>query len=300
MRQKLKWNEHQIEFLKKNYKDNGAKFCADNLGIPISKIHTKARKLGLKMTRKSRGFSTYVDMKQFFDITDPRIAYLLGFLWADGYITKYKVVLCIGKSDANVLKPVLDSLGKWYYQEYELERSSQPTVQMCMFYKEFTNFLLNLDYDKKTGICPDKVLKKIPKNLQHYWWRGYLEGDGNFCWVDDTKKDKVKSYFIQLVSSYAQDWKFLEEMCQQNNLSYRIKKTSRINKTSKNLNSESRFFIRNKQSVYSFLKYIYQDIQIGLPRKFKKWEELKSHIETHMHDNYKFKKIRLNKRICPL
>lgn len=49
----MKWTEEQLTFLKNNYIEKGAKYCADKIGRTTAGIRHKASRLGLK--RKGEG-----------------------------------------------------------------------------------------------------------------------------------------------------------------------------------------------------------------------------------------------------
>jgi hypothetical protein len=48
-----KWNEIEIDFLKKNYHEHGYKYCSDKLNIKLSSIKVKVGKLKLKLKDKT-------------------------------------------------------------------------------------------------------------------------------------------------------------------------------------------------------------------------------------------------------
>ena len=298
MRIKRIWSDYEINFLKENYENKGIIYCSDILNISKSKIKFRARKLGLKMSRASRGFKTHINLQQFINISNPKVAYLLGYLWADGYITKGKVILCLAKPDADSLKPLLNNLGTWYYADSKIKRATHLMTQSCMFDKDFTNFLLNLNFKEKSLVSPKDLLRLIPKYLQHYFWRGYLDGDG--CFTYSPGQIKKSKFFIQFAGSFNQDWTFLKNFCEFNQMKYSISKQSYINKKSLKLNSCSKFNINNKQNMYNFLKYVYNGNleTIGLKRKINKWLFLKKHIETTLNIGH-FKKINLEEDIRP-
>jgi hypothetical protein len=50
----MKWNEEKERFLKENYLEKGAKYCAEKLGATNAAIRHKASRLGLKRKGKGR------------------------------------------------------------------------------------------------------------------------------------------------------------------------------------------------------------------------------------------------------
>ena len=77
-----KWKEEDIKFLKENYKNFTNKELAQILNRTKTAISIKLSKLGLKKTKY------YYNEDYFETIDSEEKAYWLGFLYADGYISK--------------------------------------------------------------------------------------------------------------------------------------------------------------------------------------------------------------------
>ena len=92
-----KWARMEDDFLKNNYSEQGVDYCLSELKnrTRIS-IQNRCTVLKLKLSDKfrtkinkiSRKKSTHylVDHLQFINITKEEISYILGFIWADGFI----------------------------------------------------------------------------------------------------------------------------------------------------------------------------------------------------------------------
>mgnify|MGYP001613579597 CR=1 FL=1 len=219
-----------------------------------------------------------MEMEQFLDIKCSKIAYLLGFIWADGYICKDSARILMNKEDSNYIKPIIDSSGEW--SVYINPNKSRPLSwkESILFVKNsriLTSFLKENDYCEKSFKSPDKILSKIPENLKHYWWRGYFDGDG--C-INLTSKHRRAS----ICSTYEQDWKFVKDLASELNFNFAIEKTKRINKSSGNENKYSKIHIQNLRSLNLFLFYVYEGYEtdnIGFKRKYDKWVLIKNHTE---------------------
>ena len=268
----MKWSTADENFLKNNYPEKGGTYCANRLNRSSQTIHLKARKLklktnkGISRTGKKRG--TYMEEERTNEAislilpTTKEACYVLGFLWADGWITENKhhhVTGCsIMKTDFDVLEPIVLKTFKW--KIYQLQRKNRKaattfkTNNIILF-----NFLKLHDYNDKSIVAPTSILSIIPENLKNFWWRGYFDGDGCFY------HNKVKQASIS--GSYQQDWSCVEQLLQSLGCTYSIYK--RINKKS----SYSQIRMTNIKSITNFGNFLYSSSpEMGLLRKFSKFK----------------------------
>lgn len=197
-------------------------------------------------------------------------AYIMGFIWADGYLNNksqsHRIVVSIVKEDFDNLRNVFFKVGKWNIYERQREgrrlASSFITSNFVIY-----DFLKRNDYEIKNTAQANalKILHYIPDDLKKYWWRGYFDGDGWFYY-------NFKHYANQLGLSghYEQNWEFAEKKFNSFGIKYKIKRV----KNEKN--KYSVFLVTNKRGCYNFFKYIYPDFDydgIGLIRKFDKFRK---------------------------
>src|SRR3990167_3548923 len=107
-------NNELIEFIKNNHETMTARGMGKHLDIHYGKILYHAKKHNICF---SKAFNN-AKIEQFIDITDPVIAYFLGFLWADGSLS-YKIRkerktlpiirIEIIKTDADELKKLINN-----------------------------------------------------------------------------------------------------------------------------------------------------------------------------------------------
>jgi hypothetical protein len=224
----------------------------------------------------------------------PISAYVLGFLWADGYVQKnrrkydYNIKVSIQICDAEEIFPVLCKTGDWKY--YCSTNKITNRTYACLRYsnKYLYQFLCDNDFLIKSQVSPVKILNIIPNDLKHYWWRGYFDGDGYL-----SANPKTGAHCVDIASNYNQDWKFCEELCGKLNIEFH-------SKTHKdNTHANSHFYLVGKKNVYKFLHFIYKDRDldnIGLSRKFDKFksavcfytEQEKQGIGIENYKNKKF------------
>lgn len=270
--------ENIKKFLIENYEIKGSYYCAEHLKVDRKKLVSIANQLKLKLSKEAKLESQKigwvnrerdfrVDPKKFLKITTPEIAYILGLLWADGYIRKDVIAIECKKEDLVTLEWIFDKIGKWnkYYRNRE---GRKPQMTITTNNKPVRLFLEENDYLAKSILSADKILSKIPKNLQHYWFRGLFDGDGCFYCAKD-----LSSPCISIASSFEQDWSFLEKKLNEQNIKYKINRRV-LNKT-KNYKG-SVITIRNIKDINKFCSYIYDGYDkysMGLKRKHDKYIE---------------------------
>lgn len=279
-------NQNQ-RILTENYPSKGAKYCSEITGLPPKQITkwcnrnnifvTKKRmhkknceniKLAHEANKNKPANKSKVNHLLFSEPKFPEEIYLLGLIWADGYInTKNRnlVVIESKKVDLEKLIPIFKHSGDWNISSRKRHNRSE-SLSIQTSNKRLTTFLIENDYDKKSLVSPDKILSKIPDNLKHYFFRGVIDGDGCFY-------SNIKNYCYQfsLAGSYEQDWLFFEKKCNDLGIQYGIAR--RTQKKSKN----SIIRITNKKDIEKIGQYIYdgypQD-EIGLLRKYRNFKKI--------------------------
>jgi Ca2+-binding EF-hand superfamily protein len=265
------YSTEEIEFIKENFPKFGAKYCSKELNRTQHAILGKAHSLGIKLTseQKTKIFSERdrskikkIDLDQFTNINTPEVAYFLGYLWADGYIYNknghYHVALCVKNEDYQAIKSHLDKIGKF---NFILDKKGIANAKIHN--KELVEFLRSLDFNVKSSVMPEKILKKIPDHLLHYWWRGYFEGDGMIC-------PKISGFSIS--GPYDYKWDFLTDLFKKlgidkHTLARRIRWNGKVSDVG----------VWNLKNVKLFFEYIYKDAEIDnlhIKRKYKRYLDL--------------------------
>lgn len=280
----MKWNNNELTYLKENYALLGSDI-SNTINRTKKSISQKAFELGLKADRKlvnekistiklknHKEFSDFkINPEQFLNITTPEIAYILGFLWADGYIRKDVIILWLKRTDAENIKHIFDKIGKWNIY-YRYKNNKYRKEQMCFLTNNrfIYDFLVENDYKEKSLKSPDKILSLIPDNLKHYFYRGYFDGDGSIY-----KYDKYYQIGLNICSTYNQDWNFMIKLFDTLKINVTIKQNKYLTKDNKE-NKLSRLTILNKKEVILFCDYIYQDFDnIALIRKYNIYKQIK-------------------------
>jgi len=276
-----KWSIEDDNWLINNYKNLGPDKSASELGLRKSQIENRVFKLNLKLPTEFKNSlqsikpeNCNINPELFYNISTKEISYLLGLIWADGFLNPSKngknsnLGFTMVKEDIDIIKPTLELIGKWnYYERKQTVETWKSSINVITNNKRILNFLLDHDFDKKSYISADKILSKIPDDLKHYFFRGLIDGDGCFYHYRPEKGSTLRQF--TLASSYEQDWSYFEELCKEKNIKYNIKRT--IGKKS----SSSVIRITNKDGILKLGEYIYKDFQednIGLVRKYEKYK----------------------------
>lgn len=216
----------------------------------------------------------------FKQIDTEEKAYWLGFLYADGCITRFyrneklksmSLELTLQEEDKEHLQKFLAALqsnvpiqNKTIGGKYKANRVVINCTSMC-------RDLINL------GCTPQKSLilefpseDILPKSFINSFIRGYFDGDGGVFYKEyeiyDKKQDKkYLSYsYTCYFSGTKQMLKTISQILSENNI-----KTSEVKKD--NRNNVYGLRIHNPENIQNFAKYIYNNSTVNLSRKFDKF-----------------------------
>lgn len=260
-----RFTEEEKQFVRDNIWRLGAPECAIQMNRSVGAIYRNARELGVELNPIHR-FNTF-DVSCITDLTDPFVIYFLGYFWADGAITselRHRIKFKIVKDDFEAaIRPHIERLGTfWNYKEYsDVKRPKWRTVSVL----EITDlglwrFLDNHGYRDKSLISPESILQAISESLRHYWWRGYLDGDGSVS--------ADRSCRISFNSGYDQDWTFIHTLGRQLDIDFYIERKDRGTRKG------SKADISNQVYVRRLVEYLYQGEKFGLERKRLRCEAL--------------------------
>ena len=266
------WTIEELEFMNNNYPSNGTLYCSTRLGRSITSTKYAVNKLKLMLNwgirakiqidAKSKKFEDYsVNPTPFLNINTPEVAYMLGLLWADGHVQYSSHLGCVELGttypDSDVFVPIFLDYGKWSVTTHKPKNSKHKLrYRILTSNRPLATFLFKCDYTSKSK-SPDKILSKIPDELKYYWFRGLVDGDGH------VNKDR---YQITISSSYEQDWSYMINLCNQLNITYKIKQNE-FKQGTKN----SVFMTTGKSAAIRLGSYIYNNREIdklGLDRKY--------------------------------
>lgn len=259
IRDRSSLTEAQKELLKENIGKLSIDELSEILGV-------KRRSLFLILRNKynTEDYWNLYDINPslFVNPNSPEVAYILGFIWGDGTVKKdnHGIVVDISYIDSEVIKNTFFSVGKWSYTTSFRDKKQKSGI-FSTYNSVIGKFLGENDYYDKSSKSPYKILKLIPEENRHLFFRGWFDSDGCIS----GKGNKYFSVFFS--GSFNQDWLSLIELSKNLNFKYSIYKKT-------NSSGSSSSFSINTQGQKIFLNYIYQSREqdlIGLDRKFERY-----------------------------
>ena len=180
----FKWTDEMLTAIRNRYVSEGAFKLASDLNLAVDTIRQKASAMGLHTIagHKARGERTAASNPsydlQYFDKWKPNMAYVLGFLFADGSVSKYIVAVNLKKTDVSVLRFIRKELkmkGVISYTEGYGNDNPQAHLDICS--KVIVSRLVEL------GLHPRKTFRddpfpNVPDDMMPHFVRGYFDGDG--------------------------------------------------------------------------------------------------------------------------
>lgn len=233
------------------------------------------------MVRDPRGgHNRYKVNENFFKTWSPSMAYVLGFIYADGFLidahnssrTQY---IGITSKDSSIVHKINQALGcnKPLYER-------QPQVikyPSGKIYKNSLTYTLRIGNKVifndliKLGLTPRKSLSlKLPQIPTQYFFpflRGYFDGDG--C-LTLSKPPRRNAYRVRLVFSSGSK-RFLKDLADS------ISKFTEIRKKSIYQQRKSFSLVYCKTTALKILKFMYSGIEqnkLYLDRKYKRYLHL--------------------------
>lgn len=255
-----KWTDQEIALLKELYPKSGIA-CASAINRSKTAIMDKVSHLQLHHPRKRN----LLNKALFLHLDTAEIAYTLGVIWADGCLpsNSNSISLTMLSSDIEELMPVLKKVGNWGSYIRKHPRWQEATTVHAAD-KDIATFLKSVGYRNKSFDSACKILELIPQHLHKYWWRGIIDGDGNF-------NEQNGSRSFSLSSSQSQDWTFAENLCKRLDLPYSIYTKNQLNKRSRKVNRCSLIVVHGYFDIRTLYNYVYDGMpedHIGMTRKY--------------------------------
>lgn len=265
------WTDDELDFVKENYMEMKTSDISKKLNRTMNAIELKAARMGLKK------YPYTCDYHYFDNIDTEEKAYWLGFLTADGWINQSK------KTNASVTGIELQygdiehlrKFNKSICGNYKItdrwkscglsHRNKEKKYHMCcirIFSLTMYNTLKNIGFSNDKSY--DFHIPDLPTNLIRHYIRGYFDGDGCLCFTN-------KSFSISFTTAS-------HILC--NDLLGILDTIS--------INTSTRVFVNEygttmyRPEIYKindkikFLDWIYQDCNIYLDRKYKKYLKVKN------------------------
>lgn len=244
------------------------------------------KKANLIVKDNSHSRQKYPIRENIFDFVDTEEkAYWLGFLYADGNVSKSnRVRLSLAEEDIEIVKKFSNFIFEQerikFYQQPEDRKSSQNLVYVDVCNKHIAQTLTKLGCPpKKTFILTFPIW--LDKNLHNHFIRGYFDGDGCLSNYKEKQKGRGKNNKDVFVSEYEKSHfsilstkEFLtslqiifSELGINSSLSKRHKERKNNNFT---------LTVNGNRQIQRLMNWLYQDATIFLQRKYYKYLELKA------------------------
>lgn len=218
----------------------------------------------------SRRKNRYTLNEYFFDIIDNELkAYLLGYLFADGFVgdEKYNnIVFSQKKEDAEAVKLLKKSIEytgdlRIFKPRISSFENSSDQVAINFSSMHMSNTLRNYGLSKKEFY--DKF-PKLNNVLMRHFIRGFFDGDGSITLTRSTYKDKIYyggAFNIiinkKLVNSFLNLFNEIHFTIDQSKTDYMVY-----------------LKCNSKKSIKLIYNYFYKDSKYFLSRKKKKFDEI--------------------------
>jgi hypothetical protein len=263
-----KWSDDEISFIKEHYQDMTTNEIAEYLNRTPKAVHVKKSRLGLK----NDPIYSY-DRNKFEKILTEDDAYWLGFLYADGYVCHSNNSWWYGVElqyrDIGHLKKLNKYMnGNMHIDTfYHKSPTSENICKMCKIVYCSKQLFLNLancgcmQRKSKVITMPFGV---VPEQLIRHFIRGYFDGDGS-CGIYRHSERKYIKYPRAKITCGSHD--FVNQLKEYlNNINIRCGIV-----TSKEGNYD--IFFSGKDNVVNFLKYMYNESNIYLDRKYEIYKQ---------------------------
>lgn len=219
--------------------------------------HLKRMKVSIRKPFEIRKYS--LNKEYFKTIDTQEKAYILGFLYADGYNqeTKNQVRLTLQKQD----KDILDKINIELNHSKPLLLLRDNYLDLSINSKEISQDLSILGCTQRKSFTIRFPYNKLPENLYKDFIRGYFDGDG--C-ISINQYDDVQ---INITGNL----EFITE------LQLIFESVLKVNRTKLQKRKKSySLFYHGKKLCFKILDYLYRDNTISLERKEKLYKKIVS------------------------
>ncbi len=236
-------------------------------GITIAKY---VRENGIDIRNSSEAHRIYHPNETIFDEIDTEEkAYLLGFIWADGYNNEENSLIRMELQSGD--KDMVLALAKFFYPEEYLEKvketsdSNYFTVNSPKLSKRLSE--LGCHQAKSLNV---KYPEWISENLEKHFIRGYFDGDGSIS-------QSQGNYHLSFIGSYD----FILH------LKSRVLHLTKIDLGKISASSSVYVVaISGNNKIYDFANWMYSGSKIYLKRKYKRYQHIRpgGPLEPKLHD----------------
>jgi hypothetical protein len=275
MADRVELSESQEQALIELYQTSlpSAKAVGKEFGISHNIVRRILKKHGVLRVNPVR--RQYTSNEAFFSsISTESKAYWLGFLYADGCVTRNNVVeLFLCETDADHLEKLRTALESSHpIKVYPNPGSPRSRVAYCLRSQQLHDDLIKLGcIPRKTQCLTFPGEELVPSQLRHHFMRGYFDGDGSvyghtqkYKVVDGSEHFHVAPYFN--VTGHRD---FLEAYLDH----LGVTTATKVYSESRGKKAAS-IKLGGRRLVNSVFQFLYRDATIFMDRKHNKFVEL--------------------------
>ena len=274
-KKELPWEQWELDFVRDNYMEMATKEISEFLNRTTNAIKLKAERMGMKK------YPYCCDYHYFDEIDTEEKAYWLGFITADGWISKKEktnsaaVGIELQYGDIGHLRKFNKSLSGNYqisdrWRTCSLSSDKDTLHHFCcirIFSVKMYNSL------EKLGLCNNKTYKigipNLSDDLYRHYIRGLFDADGCFCLSN-------KSFGVSYITASKKLSDDLIDIIKKNNIDITC-----YDSTNEFETPMYRPTINKNSDKIRFLNWIYKDAQVYLDRKYKKYLKAKEKYEPN-------------------
>lgn len=262
-----------VDYYYKN-KDISMDNIAINLNISDRAVRRVLKEEGINTRLKNR----YILDENYFDCIDTESkAYILGFIYADGFVGDEKfnnIVIAVNDLE------ILEFIAKEFKFTGNIRKTKKGGFEnsKCGYSLNFSSKIMASRL-REIGLYTNKsltidTLPQIDKKLVRHFIRGYFDGDGSIVLSHNTSYYKAidgvikyiyPTYCFMILGTKG----FLEEIIKEAEFNY-----AKIHNTKSE--KIKCIKINAKKEFNNIFKYLYDNSTIKLQRKYNKWNEIKS------------------------
>jgi hypothetical protein len=229
------------------------------------------------------------------DLNQEKCCYILGFFWADCYFGIssrgiYNFSLEIKTDDFLNIWSYIQNIGFEKYKTRKRKNSNNLQSFVRSARQKEMQFFKKYNFDKKNNGCP--LYFDLKDKMKPFFIKGFLDGDGSIS------LDKNNAFRIGFNGSKHQNWDFLEDFCNKNNIKFAIYRKDRIAKHKthkKQIHGYSVFEFTNIENRLKMCNIL--DLNIGLSRKIEIYKKYKKNRDEANIQKNILKEKRLNYKL---
>ncbi|WP_282034573.1 LAGLIDADG family homing endonuclease [Metabacillus indicus] len=228
------------------YKDGkSTSEIAELAGVTAGSIRNILSKHDVEMRPRGSWKRKYSLNEDYFKMWTPNMAYILGFILADGTIAKGTQSVIIAQKETEILERIKNEF-KTVQPLYKNEKTG-------VFLLNLNSKILKKDLIELHGVTSKKSLTidfpDVPEEYMAHFIRGYFDGDGNIY---------SRGYMVSFVGGSLTFMEKLKEVFNKVGFDpYLVQKDKHV-----------RLYISGRKTIKLFYEYIYNCSDIHLKRKF--------------------------------